>query len=137
MTDTSTRLTGSIPRLIPTGECWCGCGHEAAIGAFFARGHDKKAEADLLRVLYPGGVAELLYRHGFGPERSLDDFAVDQGVRTRCPECSITGTEAGILRHRKSEHGVKKPEHPCTIKGCDVVAKTAGGLRRHLEAKHS
>src|SRR5687768_5469277 len=135
MTDTL-RSTDPIPRLIPTGACWCGCGHEATIGAFLARGHYKKAEADLLRVLYPGGVAELLYRHGFCTHRSVDDYAVEQGVRTRCPECDITGTEAGILRHRKKEHGVKKPEYPCKAEGCTTIAKTEGGLRRHVEAKH-
>src|SRR5690349_19817971 len=25
-----------LPRLIPTGTCWCGCGKETSIGSFFA-----------------------------------------------------------------------------------------------------
>ena len=31
-------------RVLPTGECWCGCGVEVGLGSFFAPGHDKVAE---------------------------------------------------------------------------------------------
>jgi hypothetical protein len=54
------------PRLIPTGECWCGCGAETSIGAFFYRGHDKKAEAKVIELEY-GTVAEFLAAHGYAP----------------------------------------------------------------------
>jgi hypothetical protein len=51
-------------RLIPTGECWCGCGEEARRGSFFLPGHDKVAESAVVAIEY-GGVAQLLDRHGF------------------------------------------------------------------------
>jgi hypothetical protein len=53
-------------RLIPTGECWCGCGAETSIGAFFYRGHDKKAEAKVIELEY-GTVADFLAAHGYAP----------------------------------------------------------------------
>lgn len=53
-------------RLLPTGQCWCGCGGEAAIGRFFLPGHDKVAESAVIRLVY-GGVAEFLEQQGFGP----------------------------------------------------------------------
>ena len=53
-------------RLLPTGECWCGCGAETAIGSFFLPGHDKTAESAVIAVEY-GGVPEFLNRHGYGP----------------------------------------------------------------------
>jgi len=54
-------------RLLPTGECWCGCGTETPIGSFFAAGHDKVAESAVILTYY-GGVPELLVAHGFGPD---------------------------------------------------------------------
>jgi hypothetical protein len=53
-------------RLIPTGDCWCGCGDEATRGSFFRPGHDKIAESAVINTKY-GGVAEFLAEHGFGP----------------------------------------------------------------------
>jgi hypothetical protein len=52
--------------LIPTGACWCGCGEPAARGAFFVAGHDKRAEAAIVKVEY-GSVPDLLVKHGYGP----------------------------------------------------------------------
>jgi hypothetical protein len=49
-----------------TGDCWCGCGAEAARGSFFKPGHDKVAESAVINIEY-GGVAEFLERHGYGP----------------------------------------------------------------------
>ena len=57
----------SNARLPPTGECWCGCGAQTAIGSFFVQGHDKAAEAAVISVDY-GGVPHFLARHGYGPE---------------------------------------------------------------------
>ena len=57
----------STERLLPTGECWCGCGAETAIGSFFLSGHDKTAESAVISVEY-GGVPKFLVRHGYGPE---------------------------------------------------------------------
>ena len=53
-------------RLLPTGECWCGCGKPTSIGAFFLAGHDKVAESAVILVRY-GGVPGFLQHHGFGP----------------------------------------------------------------------
>ena len=57
----------STKRLLPTGECWCGCGADTAIGAFFLPGHDKAAESAVISVEY-GGVPRFLVHHGYGPE---------------------------------------------------------------------
>jgi hypothetical protein len=40
-------------RLIPTGECWCGCGGETERGSFFLPGHNKVAESAVLLVAKP------------------------------------------------------------------------------------
>ncbi len=53
-------------RLLPTGECWCGCGAEVALGKFFLSGHDKKAEAKVILNEY-GGVPQFISHHGYGP----------------------------------------------------------------------
>ena len=58
--------TAKPKRLLPTGACWCGCGEETPVGAFFRVGHDKVAEAAIIRSEY-GSVAAFLVRHGFGP----------------------------------------------------------------------
>ena len=88
-------------RLIPTGMCWCGCGDEVALGAFFARGHDKVAEAALLSTRYEGSVAQLLREHGFDADHSVTEEAVRSGVWTRCPadDCNYAGTPASLRTH--------------------------------------
>lgn len=52
--------------LQPTGECWCGCGTPTSPRAFFAPGHDKRAESAIVKVVY-GSVPDLLDHHGYGP----------------------------------------------------------------------
>jgi hypothetical protein len=54
-------------RLIPTGECWCGCGEEAKLGSFFLVGHDKKAESVAIELEFDGSVAQFLDALGFAP----------------------------------------------------------------------
>jgi hypothetical protein len=51
----------------PTGKCFCGCGETTEPTAFFVSGHDRKAEAKVVREVY-GSVAELLIAHGYGPD---------------------------------------------------------------------
>lgn len=65
----------SDKRLIPTGDCWCGCGEETGRGSFFKPGHDKTAESNLITMKY-GSVAGFLRELGYGPDgRNLhDDF---------------------------------------------------------------
>lgn len=53
-------------RLLPTGECWCGCTTVTPEGNFFHPGHDKTAESAVIAVRY-GSVAEFLVDHHFGP----------------------------------------------------------------------
>lgn len=67
-------------RLLPTGECWCGCGKTVGLGSFFAQGHDKRAEGMLILLEY-GGVAEFLNRHGYGSDRKnlLDEYGRRKG----------------------------------------------------------
>jgi hypothetical protein len=52
----------------PTGACWCGCGEGIPAGSYFARGHDKAAEAMLKKLLYgpTHTIAAFLASHGFG-----------------------------------------------------------------------
>jgi hypothetical protein len=103
-----------LPRLIPTGTCWCGCGEEAGRGAFFARGHDKVAEAALLAVRYGGSVPQLLHKHGYGPGRSVTADAVELGGWQRCPQsgCRYVGAPASITNHAKLKHGPLCPPQP-------------------------
>lgn len=54
-------------RLLPTGDCWCGCGEPTKEPAnFWLPGHDKVAESAVINTRY-GGVAEFLVEYGFGP----------------------------------------------------------------------
>lgn len=53
-------------RLLPTGDCWDGCGEQTGRGSFFLPGHDRRAETAVIKVEY-GGVAEFLDAMGYGP----------------------------------------------------------------------
>ena len=55
-----------MTKQVPTGHCWCGCGEPVGRGAFFTPGHDKRAEAAVVKVEY-GSVPDLLDQHGYGP----------------------------------------------------------------------
>ncbi|MCM9083115.1 hypothetical protein OG590_08010 [Streptomyces goshikiensis] len=90
-----------LPRLIPTGTCWCGCGAEVGIGSFFARGHDKVAEAALLAAEYGSSVPQLLHKHGYGPGHSVTAKAVHEGSWEKCPNCAYVGAPASIRLHQK------------------------------------
>ncbi len=58
-------------RLLPTGECWCGCGDAAATGKFWIPGHDTYAHSALIKMKY-GDVAEFLVHNSYGPgDRNL------------------------------------------------------------------
>lgn len=90
------------PRLLPTGNCWCGCGEEVAVGAFFARGHDKVAEAALLAAKYDGSVAELLRGHGYDADRSVTADAIEFGSWEKClsQDCTYAGAPSSVRNHR-------------------------------------
>jgi hypothetical protein len=53
-------------RLLPTGNCWCGCGGHTGRGSFFLPGHDRIAESAVIKAEY-GSVPEFLDRHGYAP----------------------------------------------------------------------
>lgn len=72
-----------MDKLRPTGECWCGCGNETSLGAFFLSGHDRVAEAAVVKVEYEN-VPEFLVKHGYGPggknaREALDNFRKNGG----------------------------------------------------------
>lgn len=95
-------------RLLPTGSCFCGCGATTAIGSFFSRGHDKTAEAALLAVRYGSSVAQLLDHHGFGPDESVLDAAVDEGGWKICQLCTYAGAPASVRNHTRKYHDKKE-----------------------------
>lgn len=47
-------------------QCWCGCGSRPAPRKVWAPGHDRKAEAAVIRREY-GSIAEFVRQHGYGP----------------------------------------------------------------------
>lgn len=97
-----------LPRLIPTGKCFCGCGTDVAIGSFFVRGHDKVAEAALMAVEYGGSVAQMLHAKGFGPSHSVTHKAVKDAGWERCDRCGYIGAPASMRNHEKKPHTTKK-----------------------------
>ena len=66
------------PRPLPAGECWCGCGAETPTRSLFLAGHDRKAEARVIRAEY-GSVADFLAAHGYGPGRKNPSEAGQEG----------------------------------------------------------
>lgn len=99
----------SNPRLIPNGFCWCGCGREIGLGRFFAQGHDKVAEAALMAVRYEASVPRLLAEHGFGPDKSVTEAAVNEGGWEVCPRgCGYVGAPASITNHVRKQHQDKE-----------------------------
>ncbi|MFD9603340.1 hypothetical protein [Streptomyces sp. NPDC059970] len=98
-------------RLIPTGFCWCGCGTETGIGSFFARGHDKIAEAAFIAARHGGSVARLLADNEFGPgaEKSVREAALERGGWIECSidGCKYAGAEASVRNHEAKPHKEK------------------------------
>ena len=93
-----------LPRLIPTGTCWCGCGKQTSRGAFFARGHDKIAEAALTAAEFGGEVPQLLHHYGYGPQRPVIDEAVEAGAWEACDRCWYRGAPGSVRNHRRLYH---------------------------------
>jgi hypothetical protein len=57
-----------LPTAYPVGRCYCGCGTELSDPrGFFVSGHDKRAEARVIRERY-GNVPNFLKAHGYGPD---------------------------------------------------------------------
>lgn len=99
--------SNELPRLIPTGTCWCGCGRQVGLGSFFAQGHDKIAEGALLAARYGGSVAQLLHGHGYGAGHSVTSAAVSAGAWEKCAgvDCNYVGTPTSVRAHgRRANH---------------------------------
>ena len=47
-----------------TGCCYCGCGERVA--EYFKQGHDRSAEARIIKAVY-GSTAAFVAFHGYGP----------------------------------------------------------------------
>jgi hypothetical protein len=56
-----------IKRLLPTGQCWCGCSARIDLGSFFAPGHDKRAESRVIMEVF-GDVPHFVNAFGYGPD---------------------------------------------------------------------
>ncbi|MFJ8677204.1 hypothetical protein [Streptomyces sp. NPDC093589] len=101
-------MSDKKPRLIPTGNCWCGCGKEVGLGKFFAAGHDKTAESALIALKYGGSVPHFLHAHGYGPQHSVTADAVDNTDWDECEECETRpgyrGAPASIANHKRKYH---------------------------------
>jgi hypothetical protein len=101
------------PRLIPTGNCWCGCGREVGLGKFFAAGHDKIAEAALVALRYEGSVPHFLHAHGYGPHHSVTaDAVADTNTGwVECNQCTTKpgyrGTTESVRNHQRKHHQEK------------------------------
>ncbi|GGU40332.1 hypothetical protein [Streptomyces violascens] len=100
-------MARNLPRLIPTGKCFCGCGNDVGLGSFFARGHDKVAEAALIAVEYGGSVAQMLHAKGFSPSHSVVHKAVGDAGWEYCEPCDYYGAPASMRNHEKKAHREK------------------------------
>jgi hypothetical protein len=66
-----------MSRLVPTGVCWCGCSTPIGLGSFFAPGHDKRAQAQVIEEVF-GDVAHFMAAFGYAPS---DAKSVRQELR--------------------------------------------------------
>ncbi|MEY9842883.1 hypothetical protein [Streptacidiphilus sp. EB103A] len=112
------------PRLVPTGDCFCGCGGQAGIGRWFVRGHDITAAA-ALRALEGRSLAEQLVAAGYGPDRSVVDEAVAKAGWQRCPRCSYAGSPAALAAHGRECAGAAPAEEPPAAAGRQPSAPPA------------
>jgi hypothetical protein len=93
------------PIPLPTGSCFCGCGTPTNLGAYWAQGHDKKAEADMNSLHHGDQVVQRLVDLGYGPDgKNLQEETLRTGTRELCghPGCAATGKPGseGLRRHR-------------------------------------
>ena len=56
MVSEPTRSLPPIPKVHPSGTCFCGCGETPKRGKFFVQTHDRKAEARVIRERF-GDIA--------------------------------------------------------------------------------
>ncbi len=66
----------------PSQICWCGCGSKTARGSFFLPGHDRAAEAAVIKVVY-GGIPQFLLEHGYSPAAKNPRKALAEWQRAR------------------------------------------------------
>jgi hypothetical protein len=68
-----------MSRVFPTGKCFCGCGEPTEGTSYFVAGHDKRAEAKVVKEVY-GSVVEFLAAHGYGPEGRDPEAALGEDI---------------------------------------------------------
>lgn len=68
-----------MARVFPTGKCFCACGETTEGTSYFVPGHDKRAEAKVVKEVY-GSVVELLAAHGYGPDGRDPRTAIQKGT---------------------------------------------------------
>ena len=71
-----------MSRVFPTGKCFCGCGEATEGTSYFIAGHDKRAEAKVVKEVY-GSVVAFLAAHGYGPEGRDSTPAIQQDTDTK------------------------------------------------------
>lgn len=98
----------NVPRAIPTGWCWCDCGQQAEIGAFFAHGHNRTAEALLRATQDTRDLPTRLAEAGFIPgQRSLTDAVLaahPDWQRCGTAGCRVVNDVQTLARHRAKAH---------------------------------
>ncbi|MGW3196728.1 hypothetical protein ACWDBD_19465 [Streptomyces sp. NPDC001118] len=112
-------------RLVPTGECFCGCGAEAEIGRWFVRDHDNTAAAALRAVEGGLSLPQRLVEAGFGPERSVVQEAVERAGWVRCREgCAYAGTPAGLAAHLREGRCTARALEGAAAPGAEAVEES-------------
>ena len=95
-------------RLLPNGQCWCGCGQQIDLGSFFAPGHDKRAEARLIMEVF-GGVPQFLVAFGYGPDGAKGALTSSAAELARW----LAGTRHGTFGRLAIEYpNVRQPGGP-------------------------
>ena len=89
--------------LRPARLCLCGCKTEIGDSSYFARGHDKLAEAAYLALKHDGTVARLLADNGYNETNSVIEAALADPAAgwERCPVCQHPGNPQTMRYHAK------------------------------------
>ena len=116
-------------RLLPTGECWWGCGAEASIGSFFLPGHDKTAKSAVISVEY-GGVPQVpsAARLRTGRQESLARGG-QLAFKRQTPRSTAMTSERRRGRPSQGEH------HPMTAWSLKAASATCGEGPMPVEAQ--
>jgi hypothetical protein len=107
-------------RLIPDGQCWCGCGAEVPLGKFFAPGHDRRAIQRVIVAEY-GSAVQFLVRSGYAPGGAKWK-PIGQGKR---PSTKNTPAQATV------EQSGEPSDNPAFARySADVLSKLGASRRK-------